>query len=261
MRRFDGRWGVAVLAVLAMAAPAAGFAQEERSGKKKVKTSKRLSDQHYREVELAEPAEFVALQAPIEEARRALLDSETRIRTAKLDLEKAKDLVSIEELDHTAAKWELKAAKANQDGRRTRDAEERLAQTKLDLDVAKAMQKWRKERLDATQADVRRDRARIEHHEAERELRAVELLHERGSIHAERYEIATFQSRASSRLTAYEKARRKADDAWTRAGRLERDYARLARKQGRDVVPAGADRDGEPDGNEEPIVEDLSGGG
>ena len=258
---------------LALALPAPGFAQDTaerdepvRSERKKIKTSKRLSAEHYRAVELREPAEFVALQTPVEEARRSLLDAEARTKTAKQDFAKAKKFLSVEELDHTAAKWELKAAKANEDGRRTRVAEKRLKQTALDLDVARSMQKWRRERHDACRADIRRDKARIAQHEAERDLRAVELMHDHGSLHAERYEVSTFQSKAASRLTAYEKARRKADDAWNRAGRFERDFARLARKQGRDVEVVGRETSEPPavqtDGvDEEPTIEDLSGGG
>ena len=230
-----------VLVLFVALLPAAAWAEDEgeTEKKKKVRTSKKLHNDHFRQAELMEPTAFVELQAPIEQSRRELLDSQARAKTAKSELQAAKDLLSVEEIEETAAKWELKAAKAKADSKRIRRAEERMKQTGLALDVARSMVKWRKERLKACKADVKRNDAAIDQHEAERDLRAVELLHAYGSLEAERYETRTFQTKASSRVASYEKARRKADEAWSRTDRLERDYARLARKQGNEVELIG----------------------
>lgn len=230
-------------------------AKSQNASGEKIKTYKKLDDDHLREAEILQPNTFIELQMPLEEARRDLLAAEARIKTAKEGADDAKKLKDIEEIDRKAAKVELKAAKANNDSRRIRAAEQGLNEAELDLEVADAMVDWRKERVDAVQADARREEAAIEMYEAERDLRAVELLHAHGSLHASLYEIATFQKKYSNKVSNFEGAQRSADKAWSKANRLEREYARLARQQGRDVPLLGREYD-EPvelDGDEEPI--------
>lgn len=144
----------------------------------------------------------------------------------------AERLLETETLDLKAAKAEVKAAKANQDGERLLAAEAVLTAAELDERAAKQFLKWKKREREAREAEAKMAATALDLAESRRDLARVELLVRQGAPAAVKYDLSDLAGAVRKRQKDHESASRKAAAAGHELEALKQEWLRLASARG-----------------------------
>ena len=138
-----------------------------------------------------------------------------------------------ENLDLKAAEAEVKAAKANQDVERLAAAEAVLTSAERDQRTAKQFLAWKEHERETRQAEEQVAATRLDLAEARRDLARAELLARHHVPAAGKYDISDLAKTVRKRQTEYDNASRKAGAKALELEKLEREWLRLARAAGK----------------------------
>ncbi len=137
-------------------------------------------------------------------------------------------LLDTEDLDLKAAKAEVKAAKANQDAERLAAAEAVLRSAERDKRTAKQFLEWKEYERETRQAEEKMAATALDLSEARRDLARAELLVRSQVPAAGKYDVADLAKTVRKRQTEYDSASRKAGSKALELAKLERQWLRLA---------------------------------
>ena len=137
-------------------------------------------------------------------------------------------LLETEDLDLKAGKAEVKAAKANQNVERLAAAEAVLTAAERDQRSARQFLQWKEHERETRQAEEKVAATRLDLAEARRDLARAELLIRHRIPAASQYDISDLSKTVRKRQAEFENASRKAAAKALELERLEREWLRLA---------------------------------
>lgn len=144
----------------------------------------------------------------------------------------AEHQLETENLDLKAAEAEVKAAKANQDVKRLAAAETVLTSAKRDQRSAKQFLAWKKHERETRQAEEKVAATRLDLAEARRDLARAELLARHHVPAAGKYDISDLAKTVRKRQTEYDNVSRKTGSKVLELEKLEREWLRSERTAG-----------------------------